>query len=228
MSVPKPRNAPFPLKRIIAVLVLVASVFAAAALFLPKTASAKGVFGLNKTQTQQIQAIQNYLNAISSMRARFIQTTNQGDFSQGAFYMARPGRMRVVYDPPTPILIVSNGSWVMYKNTELDQLSFVPLSRTPAGLFIGKHVNFFSKDLIISAYEHKAGAIRLSVKRANDPTGGTLTLVFSDTPLQLRKWSVIDAQRIVTTVSLLDPQFGTTLSDNLFKIESGTTGRRLK
>lgn len=219
-------NRPFPLKRIIAVLLLVAGAFAAAALLLPRPAHAKDAVGLEPAQKKQVERLQDYLNAIATMSSRFMQTTSQGQFAQGDFKMARPGRMRIDYDPPMPVRIVSDGLLVMYKDTELDQLSFMPLSQMPASMFIGDKVDFFSDELLITDYEAEANAIRVTLQRADDPMEGSLTLVFEDKPLQLRKWSVVDAQGVTTTVALMGARFGVDLPDELFKVESRTLDRR--
>lgn len=213
-------NRPFPLKRIVGTLLAVAIAFCAAALLLPKQADAKDAIGLQQNQISQIKKVQDYLNAISTLRARFMQVTSQGNFAQGEFMLARPGRMRIDYDPPVPVLIVSDGTLVMYKDEELDQLSYVPLSTLPASMFIGETVNFFGDDLLITDFEHDKGALRLTLQRSEDPMEGSLTLVFSTAPLALKKWSVIDAQGITTTVSLLGPAYGEALDDDMFKVEN--------
>lgn len=213
-------NRPFPLRAVVGGLLAVAIAFVAAALLLPKSASAKDAIGLESAQKTKVTQIQDYLNAISTMRARFLQVTSQGAFAQGEFLLERPGRMRIDYDPPIPVLIVSDGTMVMYKDEELDQLSYVPLSTLPASMFIGENVDFFAEDLLITDYENAAGAVRLTLQRAEDPMEGSLTLVFEDKPLALKKWSVLDAQGVTTTVSLLGPAFGETLDSALFKVEN--------
>jgi len=219
-------NRPFPLNRVVGALLAVAIAFCAAALFLPKHAEAKDAIGLQQSQISQIEKVQDYLNAISTLRARFMQVTSQGNFAQGEFMLARPGRMRIDYDPPVPVLIVSDGTLVMYKDEELDQLSYVPLSTLPASMFIGETVNFFGDDLLITDFEHEKGALRLTLQRSEDPMEGSLTLVFSTAPLALKKWSVIDAQGITTTVSLLGPGFGEALDDDMFKVENRILPRK--
>ncbi len=44
--------------------------------------------------------------------------------------------------------------------------------------------------------------------KGNDPLEGNLTLIFSDKPLGLKKWTVTDAQGVVTNVSLLGEVWG--------------------
>lgn len=213
-------NRPFPLKRIILSLLSIAAMFIAAALALPKTANAKDAIGLDTAQQKQVRALESYLNAISTMRARFLQITSQGSFAQGEFLMQRPGLMRIDYDAPNPITLVSDGLWVMYKDSELDQRSFTLLSSVPASMFIGEKVDFFGDELLIADYVDEAGVIRITLQRNDDPTEGSLTLVFAAKPLALRQWSVLDAQGISTTVSLMGPEFGVKFNNDLFKIEN--------
>lgn len=213
-------NRPFPLKRIVVGLLMVAAAFAATAVLLPKAAEAKDAIGMSDTDVKQVQRIEAYLNAISTLSSRFMQVTSMGQFAQGDFLMARPGRMRIDYDAPVPVVIVSDGTWVMYKDEELDQISHMLLSQLPASMFIGETVDFFGEDLLITNFESGSGVQRLTLQRADDPMEGSLTLVFEAKPLQLKKWAVVDAQGITTTVSLLGPQFGVSLDEDLFTVES--------
>ena len=51
-------------------------------------------------------------------------------------------------------------------------------------------------------------------------------LIFTESPLELRKWRVIDAQGGLTDTTLINPSFGAPLSDQLFEYSapSPTTG----
>jgi len=213
-------NQPFPLKRIMMSLLSIAAVFIVAALALPKSADAKDAIGLDVAQQKQVRALETYLNAISTMRARFLQITSLGSFAQGEFLMQRPGLMRINYDAPNPVTLVSDGLWVMYKDKELDQRSYTLLSAVPASMFIGEKVDFFGDELLISDYVDEAAAIRITLQRNDDPSEGSLTLVFAAKPLALRQWSVLDAQGISTTVSLVGPEFGVKFKKDLFKVEN--------
>ena len=219
-------NTAFPLKRVVAVLLAAAALCAASAVFMPKSAAAKDAIGLSEDETKQVMRVQKYLNAISTMRAKFLQVTSQGQYAQGEFLMSRPGRMRIDYDPPTPVLIVSDGTFVMYKDEELDQRSYVPLMSMPASIFIGETVDFFGDDLLITDYEHNNGVVRVTLQRSDDPAEGSLMLVLAAKPMALKKWSVVDAQGIRTTVSLMGPEFGVPLQASLFKVENRPPQKR--
>jgi len=216
-------NRPFPLKRIVGLLLTVAVAVGAAALVLPRPAGAatpQEHLNLTTDQRTAVQNAQRYLNAMATLRARFIQITSQGNMSTGEFIMARPGRMRITYDPPVPVLIVSDGTMVMYKDRELDQLSYVPLSSLPAALFIGAQVDFWADDVLLSDVSQSKGVLRLTLKRASDPMEGSLTLVFTTQPMMLKQWVVRDSQGITTTLTLQNSTIDAVLDDALFQVES--------
>ena len=61
-----------------------------------------------------------------------------------------------------------------------------------------------------------ANVLRITVVEKAQPDSGSLTMVFSDHPLVLRQWSIVDQQRKTTTVLLSDEQFGVALDPKLF------------
>ncbi|MFC1674241.1 outer membrane lipoprotein carrier protein LolA, partial [Pseudomonadota bacterium] len=109
---------------------------------------------------------------------------------------------------------------------ELDQLSHAPLDSVAASMFIGENIDFFGEDLLITGYQEQAQVARVTLQRSEDPMEGSLTLVFEQKPLALKKWTVVDAQGIITTVSLVAPKFGETFKDELFKVENQPLKRR--
>ena len=75
--------------------------------------------------------VQHYLNGIRTLQSRFQQFAQDGGIACGTIYLQRPGKMRIVYDPPTPILIVSDGDAVYYWDSKLEQLSQIGVEDTP-------------------------------------------------------------------------------------------------
>lgn len=167
----------------------------------------------------EITRIETYLNGIATLEARFLQATSTGEVSEGRLFIHRPGRLRIAYDPPVPVLIVANRGWLTYYDKQLEQVSHVLLDSTPAGLLVSEKISLFSKDLIITDFAHESEALRLTLVRASDPLEGSLTLVLADKPMELKKWLVTDAQGVTTTVSLLATRFGVTLDPKLFEFE---------
>jgi outer membrane lipoprotein-sorting protein len=169
---------------------------------------------LNAQDTADLQRITAYLNSIRTIYARFRQVSSDSGTVSGQLWMARPGRMRFEYDPPSPILLLADMFYVYYVDKELAQMSKVGLKSTPAWLLLRDPITF--SDLIVTKFERGANALRISVVEKSDPDSGSLTMVFSDNPLALRQWSIVDQRRKTITVSLYDVRFGVALDPKLF------------
>jgi outer membrane lipoprotein-sorting protein len=169
---------------------------------------------LNPQDTADLQRVAVYLTSIRTMYARFQQVSSSGGVTNGQLWMARPGRMRFEYDPPAQILLLADMFYVYYVDKELAEMSKVGLKSTPAWLLLRDPITF--DDLIVTRFDRGADALRITVVEKADPDKGSLTMVFSDRPLALRQWSIVDQQRKTTTVSLYDERFGMALDPKLF------------
>ena len=87
---------------------------------------------LTEQDLKDVHRIEAYLTGIKSLKARFQQFSQNGGLIYGNIYLRRPGRLRIEYDPPVPVLIVADGTWASFYDTELDQLNQAPLGSTPA------------------------------------------------------------------------------------------------
>jgi outer membrane lipoprotein-sorting protein len=115
--------------------------------------------------------------------------------------------MRFDYDPPHPVLIIANGLSLLFYDRELKQASFLPLWETPLWFLIREQVTL-SEDVAVSAVEQSPGALRITLTDKELSEAGSITLVFSDRPLDLKKWEITDAQGVLTQVSLINPRYG--------------------
>src|SRR5690606_32753445 len=106
----------------------------AVATLLPRAGAraATGPLVLDEEARADIAREEDYLTSITTLRARFQQYSEGGGVVFGNIYVRRPGRMRVEYDPPVPVILVADGIVVSYYDSELDQLNQVPISATPA------------------------------------------------------------------------------------------------
>ncbi len=175
---------------------------------------------LSKEDIADLVRIENQLNGIKTMQARFLQVSSNGTYSEGQIYLSRPGRMRIEYDPPVLITVIADGSSLIYIDKEMDQVTAVLLSLTPAELLLRNDLSLVSNEILVTGFKRSPGVIRISLVKADDPLEGQLTLIFSDAPLELRKWAITDAQGVKTTVSLLGPRFGLPLDQQLFEYET--------
>ncbi len=158
-----------------------------------------------------------YLDQVATLKAHFLQVAQDGSTAEGTLYLSRPGRMRLDYDPPTPILVVASGGTLVYYDAKLGQVSYVDLDSTLAGVLVQPQVHLDQGALKVESVVRQPGVVYITVDKRDDPRSGRITLVFSESPLQLRQWKVVDAQGQTTTVSLYDAETGIRLADDLFE-----------
>lgn len=183
----------------------------AAALALPRAARA----ALKPADQFALQRVQTYLNGIRTMVSKFDQVAGDGATATGMIYLQRPGRMRIVYNPPHPILIVAANEHVYYYDAQLGQATWVNLDETPAWFLLQNFVEL-GGDVQVDDVQHTPGALRVTVTEAKNPSRGRVTMVFTERPMQLRQWTILDAQNKTVTVTLDSPQFGVPINPQLF------------
>lgn len=179
------------------------------------TPSAHAAARLSADDQADIKRIEAYLNGLGTLKSHFLQVSSNGAQAEGEVYVKRPGRMRIQYDPPTPIEIVATGTFLVYHDKDLEQVTWLGLDATPAGILLDETVRLSGKVTVLGL-ERDAATLRVTMAKSDDPTAGTLTLVFADKPLSLKKWTVIDAQGLLTSVALINPTFGVPLGKELF------------
>jgi outer membrane lipoprotein-sorting protein len=183
-----------------------------AAALLPATAA------LGAVAQADLIRISNYLNGISTMEGTFVQVGPDGDLSEGAFYMRRPGRIRFEYDPPNPTLIVADGFWVGVYDTLDRTLDRFPLSETPLDLLLRDRVDL-RREGAVESIERSAGQLRVRAVDPDAPGQGSITMIFNDNPLELAQWIVTDGQGLTTTVALSEIRRNVELSPKLFRLD---------
>jgi outer membrane lipoprotein-sorting protein len=170
---------------------------------------------LSAADRAAVTKVEKYLDGITTMSARFVQTASNGSVARGRFYLSRPGKMRFEYDPPTPVLLIATGTLLVYYDKELDQVSQVLLSSTPISVLVEKDVKF-AGDVTVTGIARHPGTLRIRLTETENPDEGSITLVFTEAPLALRQWTVVDSQGIETTVTLSGVRFGQHLDPSLF------------
>ncbi len=165
-----------------------------------------------------VRRVEAYLESLTTLRARFVQHSQAGGFAQGTFYLSRPGRMRIEYDPPVPFLYVADGFWLTFWDEELEQRTDVPLGSTLADFLIREDVSL-SGDVTVQDVRRseQVGEVELDLVQTDDPGAGRLTLVFAEEPMAFKRWTVLDAQGLFTEVTLNEPTYGIDLDSSLFR-----------
>lgn len=172
---------------------------------------------LSHAQQLWIGRIEKNLADTHSFQAKFQQIAPDGKASTGTVILVRPGRVRFNYDPPSPLLLVANDDKVVFQDRSIDQVTTLPLRRTPLGLLLRPDPRF-SGDVTVTSFRESAGEIQISVVRTQTPDEGELTMFFAREPFAFLGWTVRDAQGAVTQIRLSDVQTNIVVAADLFTL----------
>jgi outer membrane lipoprotein-sorting protein len=159
-----------------------------------------------------------YLEGLREAKARFVQTDPRGVRAQGDLYLRRPGKARFAYDPPSGLLVVSDGGVVSVQNSRLKTFESYPLMATPLALFLAKRIKL-DNDVNISRVTRLTDGFAITVRDGRKQAEGQLTLNFTDAPLGLVGWTVTDARGQATQVRLSGLQRTQGLPASLFVLK---------
>ncbi len=165
-----------------------------------------------------VDALSRYLNTITTMQGGFTQQSPDGRIAEGEFYMRRPGRLRFEYFDPFPTVVVADGTWAGVINRQAKTLNQVPLSRTPLYLLLDANIDLSASGSIQSV-ERSEGVVKANAIDPSNPGQGTISMVFSTTPVQLLKWVITDAQGRSSVISLRNVKRGMYIDPRKFVIE---------
>lgn len=170
---------------------------------------------LSAQDRQVVQQAEDYLNSVRTLAADFVQVGPRGEIAKGKVYLRRPGRLRFEYAPPSPLLLVADGRWLVLEDRELEHVDRWPVGETPLAVLVADRVDL-GKAVQVTDVKREGGVVRVTLVDRERPGEGHLTLIFNETPFELRQWEVHDAQGGVTHVSLHDVKVNVQLADSLF------------
>ena len=174
---------------------------------------------LSAQDRADVARVEQYFNSIKSFQARFNQVSSIGGKQiAGNFYVRRPGRLRFEYDPPAKVVIVSDGAQVTYYDAARDELSQVPLGWSVANFLVQENLKL-SGDLTVTRVDRADGLLQLTIIQTKSPQEGKLLLVVTEQPMQLKRWSVIDAKEREIMITLSDMKTGVNLKNDLFYVD---------
>ena len=164
---------------------------------------------------------EKYLNSITGLQGDFTQIAN-GKKEKGAFSMLRPGRVRLDYKN-TPIQLIADGKDLYFYDKSLDQITTVPLTSTPAGILVRKHIDLQDADINVSETQNDGDSFSLKMNLRGQEGLGNMTVVFGKNPVVLKSWSVVDATSNKTNVVFGELKTKTDFGKNYFQLSRHKT-----
>jgi outer membrane lipoprotein-sorting protein len=161
---------------------------------------------------------QDYLQALKTAKARFVQTAYNGSQLTGTFYLNRPGKLRFEYDDLDDF-VVADGFFIYFYDAELQEQTNAPIGQTLADFLLRPGLTL-DGDIQISNIKRGGDLLQISLVQAADPEAGSIILGFEENgaqkALNLKKWRVLDSIGNVTEVELFDLETGLKLPGELF------------
>lgn len=170
---------------------------------------------INSFSNEEIFKAEKWLNNITSMTADFIQVSSDGGSAEGKIFIKKNHGFRFEYSPPSPLLIVGRGNWVIVQDLIENTSNNYPLYQTPFSRFLSDNVSL-SPEGFQTLSRTKNGILEIKVV-SNEENGGFLQLDFSTNPFQLRRWIIIDQIGTEIVVTLQNHKFDVDLPASTFR-----------
>ena len=136
---------------------------------------------LAPADAQAVARVQAWLDDLTTLRARFLQTWPDGAVSEGVAIFQPPGRLRLDYAPRDRMVLLANGGRIVLTDNTTGAVTRTPARSSPLGLLLEGRVRLLGDGIRVTDVQHVPGQLQLTLDRADNPLAGQLTLVFADT-----------------------------------------------
>jgi outer membrane lipoprotein-sorting protein len=169
-------------------------------------------------QQLSLDEISSYLNQLQTAQGGFTQINADGTISVGQIFIKRPGRIRFEYAPPDDSMVIAGGGQVAIfdprSNTPPERY---PLNQTPLSIILAADVDLGRANMV-TGHTSDGTTTTVTAQDPDNPEYGSIQLVFSGPPVELRQWIVTDNAGSQTTVILNDLVSGVRIGDGQFNI----------
>jgi outer membrane lipoprotein-sorting protein len=176
-------------------------------------------FEVKAQSPENLQKIETYLNNLKSLEATFVQMASNGATAEGRIFIKKPNKIRMEYAEPTNVLIVGNGDFIVYNDLDLDQVTHIDYNDIPASLILSDKIKIDGKNVKVIDYYQDSGSTSITLDYAKKGDIGPITLIFSNNPMELKQWRIVDPQSVEVSVSLYDTKRDFDIGDDVFKFK---------
>lgn len=173
-----------------------------------------------------LQELSRYLNGLATVEVAFTQINADGTISTGTLYIQRPGRARFEYNPPDKNLVLASaGSVAIFDAKSNQPPEQYPLSRTPLSIILANNIDLAREKMVVG-HTVDGNTTRVRAQDPEHPEYGSIELVFTSGPTELRQWVIRDDSGSETTVILGEMKKGGSLKASLFNISIAAERRK--
>ena len=176
---------------------------------------------IGEDQTKALERINAYFNNITNLQGSFEQVDATNKQTTGRFYVQRPGKLRFDYAPPSALRIIADGSHLAIEDSDLKTVEKYPIGSTPFKLLLSDAVDL-ARDARVVGVETGDGTLAVTLEDKSGDAAGSIKLVFQNgAELQLKEWSITDAQNLTTRVTVSDVVPGRKVASDFFTAKEG-------
>lgn len=181
---------------------------------------------LANAQQLNLGQISSYLNSMRAAQAKFVQANPDKTLAQGVLYIQKPGKIRYEYTTPADSLVISDGNvlGVFDKKSNRGPQRY-DLKKTPLDILLRDQINLQGSGVVKNISSDGVQTQVIATDPAN-PRNGTITMIFTANPTELRQWIVSDRSGKKTTVILNDLTLRRSVNADLFDIGKATAALR--
>ncbi|MEJ6395757.1 outer membrane lipoprotein carrier protein LolA [Gymnodinialimonas sp. 2305UL16-5] len=168
--------------------------------------------------------LSSYLNGLQTAESPFTQINSDGSVSTGTVYIHRPGRVRFDYDGDDLLVMAGGGQVAIFDGRGNGRPEQYPLRETPLRIILDSNVNL-SQSGMVSEHSFDGTSTRVVARDPERPNIGSITMVFTPNPIELRQWVITDENGSDTTVILGALQEGNRIPARFFNITQEINAR---
>jgi outer membrane lipoprotein-sorting protein len=181
------------------------------------------IFAGYAADADEVKRAEAWFNKIKSIKADFVQVASDGTSAEGKLLFRRPSQMKITYrnkEGGIGLQLITSKVWLHVDRPEEKLLTSYPLSETPLSLILAAKVSLRPDGYETRIKPSSADVVQILVAKEEGEGAGQLILEFSEKPFQFRRWVVVDAAGIQTSVTLFNLAFDTPIPNLAFRLPS--------
>lgn len=168
------------------------------------------------TDAAAAQKVADHFSRVRTMSGEFVQFGPRGEQTGGKFYLQRPGKIRFDYDGKNGYRVTSDGTSVVIDNQKMRTADLYPLSKTPLKLLLDDRIDLSGNK--VKSVKQEADLLTIKLVDQSVFGNATITMMFDPGTLDLKQWTITDAQGKDTTVMIFNTKEGISLDPSVFAI----------
>lgn len=146
--------------------------------------------------------VSSVLSEMTQFHAEFTQMDSTGRKVTGHLVVARPGRLRFDYDPPSNVVVIADGNNVGVIDRKLKTRDVYSLFLTPLKFLLKSQIDLKNDITIVDVRSDPEAYVIVAEDRSTFAGTSKIALSFDKRSLKITQWTVTDPQGYDTTVTL--------------------------